>query len=160
MPSGPRLEDDSLDRVRLQDGTLRALLCDADLYALVVNSLGEPLDLGRRVRYANEHQRRALRERDGGCIFPGCDAPARWCDVHHQIPWDQGGRTHVKQMALLCRHHHRVTHRPGWRLDVTADQWFHWTKPNGQRFWSQRHGRQRAGPAPPAAGPTPTACCN
>ena len=115
----------------------------------MVNRLGVPLDMGRTLRYANENQRRALRERDGGCIFPGCDAPPRWCDVHHQVWWEHGGHTNVSLMALLCRHHHRVTHRRGWRLDVTQDQWFYWTTPNGHRFWSQRHGRQRRGPEPP-----------
>jgi hypothetical protein len=140
----------TVDGVRLQDGTTRTLLCDPELYAIVVDSLGVPLDLGRHVRWATESQRRALAVRDGGCVFPGCDAPARWCDSHHRDDWIQGGRTDLGRLALLCRRHHRISHRTGWHMNVTSDAWFWWTSPTGHTFWSQRHGRQRAGPAPPA----------
>ena len=34
-------------------------------------------------------------------------------------------------------------------MHVTPDQWFWWETPSGNTFWSQRHGKQRAGPAPP-----------
>jgi hypothetical protein len=55
------------DGIRLVDGTVRLLACDAVLHALVVDSLGVPLDHGRRLRWAAEAQRRAVRHRDGGC---------------------------------------------------------------------------------------------
>ena len=61
--------------VKLQDGTTRVLRCDPDLYAVVVDSLGQPIDLGRHVRLASTAQRRALTIRDGWCVFPGCDLP-------------------------------------------------------------------------------------
>ena len=35
-------------------------------------------------------------------------------------------------------------------MHATDDHWFWWTTPSGETFWSQRHGRQRAGPAVPA----------
>jgi hypothetical protein len=136
---------------RLADGTTRTLRCDADLFALVVDSLGVPLDMGRHVRLATTAQRRAMAARDGCCVFPGCDAPPSWCDAHHLDEFRTGGRTDVARLASLCRHHHGVTHRRGWRMHATDDGWFHWTTPSGRTFWSQRHGRQRAGPAPPAA---------
>ncbi len=135
--------------VKLQDGTVRRLLCDPRIFAAIVNSLGVPLDLGREFRYANRAQRRALLLRDGGCAFPGCDAPARWCDVHHVDHWEHGGKTNVARMVLLCRHHHRVTHRRGWSLHATDDSWFWWRTPTGRTVWSQRHGRPRTGPTPP-----------
>ncbi|MBK6312672.1 MAG: HNH endonuclease [Candidatus Microthrix sp.] len=76
--------------------------------------------MGRTLRYANRHQRRALLARDGGCIFPGCDRPASWCDAHHVDEWDNNGPTDINNLGLLCRHHHRVTHRPGWTMTRTA----------------------------------------
>jgi hypothetical protein len=43
--------------------------------ALVVSSHGVPLHMGRATRLATPAQRRAAAVRDGGCVFPGCDAP-------------------------------------------------------------------------------------
>src|SRR5207244_11175617 len=40
------------DGVRVQDGTTRVLECDADWFPVVVDSLGQPLDMGRRIRFA------------------------------------------------------------------------------------------------------------
>jgi hypothetical protein len=36
-------------------------------------------------------------------------------------------------------------------MSDTTEGWFRWTTPSGDTTHSQRHGRQRAGPAPPAA---------
>ena len=47
------------DGVRLADGSSRVLLCDAVFHALIVDTLGVPLDHGRHVRWAQEPQRRA-----------------------------------------------------------------------------------------------------
>nr|WP_291818478.1 HNH endonuclease signature motif containing protein [Candidatus Microthrix sp.] len=52
--------------------------------------------------------------------LPGCGRPAHWCDAHHADHWDTNGTTDIENLALLCRHHHRVTHRPGWAM--TRDQ--------------------------------------
>jgi Domain of unknown function (DUF222)/HNH endonuclease len=121
----------------------RHLTCDPRMYALIVDQLGVPLDLGREHRYANRAQRRALTARDGGCTFPGCDAPATWCDAHHIIEWDHGGTTDLPNLALLCRYHHGITHRHGWTMHTTHDQHFTWTTPTGRTIHSQRHqGRQ------------------
>lgn len=123
--------------------------CDADLWALVIDSFGEPLDVGHVRRLATPAMRRAMAIRDGGCVFPGCDAPVEWADAHHVRHWLDGGRTAVENLASLCRHHHGVTHRRGWTMGVTDDQWFWWDTPSGQRLWSQRHHRRRAGPDDP-----------
>jgi hypothetical protein len=128
----------------LQDGTTRVLRCDADLHAVVVDSLGVPLDLGHHVRLATASQRRFLAARDGGCVFPGCDRPFAWCDIHHVRPHGAGrGRTDLPNLAPLCRRHHGITHRRGWAMHTTADGWHRWTTPAGRTFWSQRHQRRR-----------------
>jgi hypothetical protein len=124
---------------RLVPDRYRHLTCDPALHALVVDSLGVPLDLGRTVRFASPAQRRALAARDGGCVFPGCDAPTTWCDAHHVLPYERGGATDMPNLASLCRHHHGVTHRTGWTMSATHDQRFTWTTPAGRLVQSQRH---------------------
>ncbi len=137
------------DGVRLQDGSVRLLECDAAWRALIVDHLGVPLDLGRAARFATPDQRLALTARDGGCVFPGCDAPPRWCDAHHLDHFVRDhGRTDLPVLASLCRYHHRITHRPGWTMHATHDGWFWWTTPSGDCIWSQRHGRRRDGATP------------
>src|SRR3546814_19988696 len=66
--------------------------------------------LGREERYANRAIRRALAARDRGCAAPGCTAPVSQCDAHHVTWWEHDGLSNVDQMALLCRHHHRMVH--------------------------------------------------
>ena len=143
----------NLNGVRLPDGTTRTLRCAAELTALIVDSLGVPLAMGRKIRLATDSQRKALAIRDGGCTFSGCVAPVRWCDAHHMPGWEHGGRTDIDQMALLCRWHHGIAHRNGWTTGIDPDQWVWFRNPHGQVFWGQRHQRQRPdsdhGPGPP-----------
>ncbi len=115
------------------------LLCDPAITAMVVDTLGVPLDMGRKIRLANQDQRRAVGRRDGGCVFPGCDAPIGWCDVHHVVWWTRDGLTDCWNLALLCRHHHGLAHRRGWSMTTTGDHWFTWTTPSGTTLHSQRH---------------------
>ena len=125
----------------------RELFCDPLITPLTMSVGGVPLDLGRGERLANRAQRRGLTHRDGGCVFPGCDAPASWCDVHHVHFWEHGGLTDLANMAMMCRHHHGVTHRRGWSMIATDDQRFVWTTPEGRTLHSQRHlGRPPPGP--------------
>ena len=138
---------ETLDGIRLTDDTTRLLCCDPALHAVIADTLGRPLDLGRRTRFATPAQRRAARTRDGGCVFPGCEAPSTWTDLHHVTPYPDGP-TALWNLASLCRHHHTITHRNGWTMTATPDGWYHWTTPTGNTIWSQRHQHQRAGPTP------------
>jgi hypothetical protein len=132
----------SVDGVALVDGTTRTLLCDPDVTAVIIDRLGTPLDMGRKTRRATPAQRRALAVRDGGCLFPGCDAPISWTDAHHVKHFEHGGRTDLANMASLCRRHHGVTHRTGWDMRADGPGRFTWTTPSGQILCSQRSGRQ------------------
>lgn len=67
-------------------------------------------------RCASEGQTQALIARDGGCSFPGCDAPPEWCERHHIIPWHLGGRTDLDNLTLVCGFHHREFDKRGWRV--------------------------------------------
>jgi hypothetical protein len=127
----------------LPDAAVDLLCCDPVMRALVIDSLGVPLDMGTAVRFGTKDQRRAAAVRDGGCVFPGCDAPPAWTDLHHVIHVADGGATDIGNLASLCRRHHGVVHRRGWSMYTAADQWFGFTTPSGATLTSQRHGRQR-----------------
>ena len=135
--------------VKLQDNTIRTLLCDPAMFPIVVSSLGVPLDMGRDIRHVNGAQRRALEHRDGGCTFQGCPTPPRWCDAHHIDWWDRdNGTTDVKKSTLACRFHHHLIHNHNWTVHLTDDGWTIWTNPQRKPIWGQQHHRTRAGPTP------------
>ena len=94
----------------LSAGTVRRLACDADVIPVVLGADGEVLDVGRAARLFTRGQRRALTHRDGGCSWPGCDAPAAWVRAHHVIHWVDGGRSDLGNAALLCQRHHTFVH--------------------------------------------------
>ena len=94
----------------LSAGTVRRLACDADVIPVVLGGDGEVLDVGRAARLFTRGQRRALTHRDGGCTWPGCDAPAAWVRAHHIIHWVDGGRSDLGNAALLCQRHHTHVH--------------------------------------------------
>ena len=89
----------------------RRLACDASILPAVLDGAGQPLDLGRERRLITGAVRRALVLRDGGCAFPDCDKPAKWCDGHHIVHWVDGGITFLGNAVLVCRFHHRLIHR-------------------------------------------------
>jgi hypothetical protein len=83
---------------------------------MVLGDEREVLDLGRTSRTVSTAQRRAVVVRDRHCRYPGCRAPARWCDVHHLVEWERGGPTDLVNLALLCRRHHVAVHEGRRRL--------------------------------------------
>jgi hypothetical protein len=72
------------DGTPLSPETTRRLGCDAWLVAAIIDAHGAVLDIGRRSRIVPAPMRRAVILRDGGCAFPGCGRPARWCLVHRR----------------------------------------------------------------------------
>ena len=143
------LNGDPLLRRRTNATTLA---CDIELAAIILDSLGVPLDMGRELRNANRAQKRALKFRDGGCVFPGCGVRPEHCDAHHVAEWWRDlGTTDVKHMVYLCRHHHGVIHRKDWSIQIGDDGWCWITLPSGISMWCQRHGKLRDGQLPRAA---------
>jgi hypothetical protein len=104
----------------LEDGsgvapeTARRLACDAT----VVRD-------GRRSRTISQALRRALRSRDRGCRFPGCEN-RRFVDAHHIRHWAKGGATSLDNLVLLCRRHHRAVHEGGYRVDAQGRFYYPW----------------------------------
>lgn len=108
-PSAPATLEDGTP---VPDTELARVLCDCELTRVVLGAGSEPMDLGRAVRTHTPGQRRAITARDRGCLWPGCGAPARWCEVHHLVWWDRdGGETTVLDGALACSFHHHEIHR-------------------------------------------------
>ena len=107
--------------VTVPPATARRLLCDCDLIPAVLGSAAEPLDIGRATRTWPTGIRRAVTLRDGGCVFPGCDRPARWCDIHHITFWVNGGPTSVENGCCLCGFHHTLIHQGDWQIRMAKD---------------------------------------
>nr|MDT0663331.1 DUF222 domain-containing protein [Micromonospora sp. DSM 115978] len=106
---------------RLTPAVVRRLACDAAVLPAVLGGNGQVLDVGRQRRLFTGPLRRALVLRDGGCAFPGCDRPPRWCDGHHIIAWHHGGHTTLNNAVLLCGHHHRLIHTGQWQVHLAPD---------------------------------------
>ena len=90
--------------------TMQQLACDAGYREILVGDSGEILKLGTTQRLFNGPQRKALAVRDGGCVWPQCTAPPSWCEAHHVIEYQDGGRTDIDNGALLCSAHHHMLH--------------------------------------------------
>ncbi|MET7959422.1 HNH endonuclease signature motif containing protein [Micromonospora zamorensis] len=107
--------------LHLTPETVRRLACDATILPAVLGGTGQVLDVGRQRRLITGPLRRALVLRDGGCAFPGCDRPPRWCDAHHIHHWADGGDTNLNNAVLLCGHHHRHLHHTDWTVRLGDD---------------------------------------
>jgi hypothetical protein len=115
------------DGQQLSAGELRRLCCDAEVIPVVLGGPSQVLDVGRAERLVTPEIRAALIARDGGCVFPGCDAPPSRCEAHHVLPWHLGGRTHLNGLVLQCHSHHPVLEpakhgiRDQWHVRIAPD---------------------------------------
>ena len=75
-----------------------------------------------------------VRCRDLTCRWPGCDRPARQCDLDHTIPHAQGGPTHAGNLKCYCRTHHLVKTFWGWGEKQLPDGTLILTSPAGQTY--------------------------
>lgn len=96
--------------------TVQRLVCDAAVSTVAFLPDGTAVPEGR-TRQVPESLRRAVRTRDGGCRWPGCER-RRYVDVHHVVFVSQGGRTRLNNLTTLCRAHHRLVHEGGYRLSM------------------------------------------
>lgn len=93
-------------------GTARRLACEAGIIPMVLGGTSQVLDVGRKRRFHTKAQRLAIAQRDKTCAAPGCDAAPGRCQVHHVVPWSEGGRTSVEDGRLYCSGHHAMAHDP------------------------------------------------
>ena len=96
--------------------TVQRLACDSGITRVLFDQDSAVIDVGRRKRTVEPHQRRALIARDGGCVWPGCSRAAKWCAAHHIVHWARGGKTNLDNLVLLCHRHHVMVHEHGWQV--------------------------------------------
>ncbi|WP_158716232.1 HNH endonuclease signature motif containing protein [Blastococcus sp. Marseille-P5729] len=97
---------------------LMRLARDAVLIPVWISNTRGIVAYGRERRTASPSQTHALIARDGGCSFPGCEAPPDWCQRHHVVPWWAGGQTDLDNLTLVCGYHHREFDKRGWAVDI------------------------------------------
>ena len=86
-------------------------LCDCTMHTILRSASGAPLSFGRSRYTVPRSLFRQVAARDGGCRFPGCNRPVRFCDAHHIRYWRHGGTTDYGNLVLLCSRHHHLVHQ-------------------------------------------------
>jgi uncharacterized protein DUF222 len=122
---------------------VRRLLCDADVVVALDDEEGHTMYEGRARRYPSPAQRREVFRRDRHCVFPGC-ANVLFTNCHHLDTWEEGGRSDLDNLALLCEHHHHLIHQKAWSMSGDANVEVRFVGPTGQvmttrpsRLWNQ-----------------------
>ncbi|MGY4857610.1 DUF222 domain-containing protein [Cryobacterium sp. AP23] len=100
--------------------TVNQMIDNGGMQPVYLATNGAVLALGRKTRFFNRAQRRAITARDGGCIIAGCTSPAQWAEVHHVVPWYKGGPTNVDNGVLLCWYHHHTIETSGWEIRMVT----------------------------------------
>ncbi|MDQ4109476.1 MAG: HNH endonuclease [Actinomycetota bacterium] len=106
----------------------RRMACNATIIPWVLGGDGQVLDAGRESRFFQPIQRKAMRLQQKCCQAEDCDMPPEWCDAHHLEPWAAGGKTNLKDGALLCPHHHRLAHNPAFIHERLPDGTIRFTR--------------------------------
>uniref|UniRef100_UPI001F1E33FD HNH endonuclease signature motif containing protein n=1 Tax=Demequina sp. NBRC 110055 TaxID=1570344 RepID=UPI001F1E33FD len=104
-------------------GELRRFVARAGLIPQVLGGGSCTLDFGHERPGFTPQQKLALLARDGGCAK--CGAPPAWCDAHHVVPVEFGGKTDIANGVMLCVRCHHDVHRDGWVIETTSTEvWF------------------------------------
>jgi len=114
--------------------TVARLACDCTISRVLLQD-SVVVDVGRATRVVSAPARRALRIRDRGCRWPGCDRQVGWSTAHHIVAWSRGGKTNLGNLVLLCHHHHRLVHEGGWQVLKTGRE-FRFVSP--ERVFTRR----------------------
>jgi hypothetical protein len=89
--------------------------------------------------------------RDGTCVFPWCQRPARGCDKDHITPYDPDGppgQTNTTNLAPLCRLHHRVKTHGDWTYTTLEPGSYLWRSPHGYTWVRDAGGTTDLTPTP------------
>jgi hypothetical protein len=105
------------------------LACDCSVTRILLDSESMVIDVGRAKRLVSAPQSKALKIRDRGCVWPGCDRPASWTSAHHVVHWIHGGATDLPNLVLLCYRHHWMVHEGDWQIVRSDDGCVHTIPP-------------------------------
>ncbi len=97
------------------------LACDCAVTRIILGSDSTVIDVGRAKRTISGPQRKALKVRDGGCTWPGCDRPVSMTEGHHLMHWIHNGPGDMPNLTLLCYRHHWMVHEGGWQIVLASD---------------------------------------
>jgi hypothetical protein len=90
---------------------IEATLCEAQISRALLQPAGQVANLESVRGEITRAQRRALIARDRCCVHRGCNRPPAFCDAHHLTHREDGGRTTLDNLVLLCRRHHLLWHQ-------------------------------------------------
>jgi hypothetical protein len=118
----------------------RSLLGEA-LWTLLVTSGTDVRTVSGTTRVIPKKLQNALLLRDRGCVVPGCGVTGD-VEIDHwarDFAWD--GATALWNLALLCRIHHEMKTRTGWRLSGGPGKW-RWLPPKSIDELSKERARR------------------
>ncbi|WP_243064273.1 HNH endonuclease signature motif containing protein [Humibacter sp. RRB41] len=98
--------------------TVKRFICTGGIQKVLFDCNGKIIALSSPDRIFTPQQRRAITVRDGGCVIPGCQIPAGWCEIHHVIEHSRSGPTHTDNGVLLCWFHHHTIDTSGWQVHM------------------------------------------
>ena len=104
----------------LPQTVLERLMCNATVTGVVFDGKGEPIWVGRDRRFPTEAQIKAIIARDRHCTGKDCAAGPERCEIHHIVPWEEGGLTDVDKMCLACPMCHHNIHDRGYIVIKTS----------------------------------------
>lgn len=114
-------------------------LIDANGYRVVtLDPHGAVTGIGSPERCFTANQTLAIAARDGfRCSTPGCTTPHTALQVHHVMPWRDGGATNTSNGILLCYWHHRRVDDGPWKYRMVHG--LPEVRGPGIPEWTQRH---------------------
>ena len=71
--------------------------------------------------------------RHGACVFPTCNRAAAKSDLDHTRPFPHGP-TAARNLAPLCRRHHRLKHETPWSYRHNDNGTTTWRAPDGRDY--------------------------
>jgi hypothetical protein len=101
---------------------------------LVTDEMGRLVDYGRTTYRPPADLAQHVIARDRTCRGPGCNQPAAKADLHHTVPWSQGGETNAENLIPVCEHDHYSVHEDGWGIIRNADGSVTWTSRTGHSY--------------------------
>ncbi|MBV9486015.1 MAG: DUF222 domain-containing protein [Frankiaceae bacterium] len=113
--------------------TARRIASDSNLRRLVTDPVtGEAIDLSADRYRPSQLQRDFIAGRDGVCMLPGCNRPARDCEADHRVEYGEaGGKTAVWNLIDLCGFHHDFKTKKLWHVELNPDGSLTWTSALG-----------------------------